>query len=162
MLISSLKRSSVQLYLHARATWCGSIGVVRNQFARATLMIGLMAPAVAPLHAQERPQDIAKDVLFPVMIANTADANCEQIEVNSNALRIYLLQSEERFVEIGENASRWLGVRYSSDDFSQYHANFANIHGLTESSSRDEFCDSVLQEIESGTTIGGLLFKPSN
>lgn len=142
--------------------WRCSLGVVRNQFARATLVIGLMVPAVAPLNAQETPQDIAIDVLFPVMIANTADANCEQIEVNSNALRIYLLQSEERFVEIGENASRWLGVRYSSDDFSQYHANFANIHGLTESSSRDEFCDSVLQEFESGTTIGGLLFQPSN
>lgn len=47
MLIASLKRSSVQLYLHARATWRGSLGVVLNQFARTTFMIGLIVPAVA-------------------------------------------------------------------------------------------------------------------
>ena len=162
MLKSVTKSHPLQLLLQARAICVGALKVLGNQFARAALVIGLMVPAVAPLHAQETPQDIAIDVLFPVMIANAADANCEQIEVNSNSLRIYLLQSEERFVEIGENASRWLGVRYSSDDFSQYHANFANIHGLTESSSRDEFCASVVQEIESGTTIGGLLLQPSN
>ncbi len=46
MLISSLKRSSVQLHLHARATWRGTLHIVRNQFARATLVISLMVPAV--------------------------------------------------------------------------------------------------------------------
>lgn len=92
MLIYSLKLPSVQLYLQARAVCRGTLLIFRNQFARAALMIGLMVPAVAPLHAQERPQEIAIDVLFPVMIANAADANCDQIEVNSNALRIYLLQ----------------------------------------------------------------------
>lgn len=47
MLISSLKLPSVQLYLQARAIWRGSLGVVLNQFARATLVAVLVVPAVA-------------------------------------------------------------------------------------------------------------------
>ena len=118
--------------------------------------------SLSPATAQEQARNIAIDILFPANLARTADANCEEIELDSNAMRIYFLRSEQRFIEIGADANRWLSVRYSRADFSQHHANFANTYGLTANSLRGEFCDAVAREIESGTTLGDLLSLKSN
>jgi len=47
MLKSVTKSHPLQLLLQARAIWVGALKVLGNRFARATLVIGLMAPAVA-------------------------------------------------------------------------------------------------------------------
>ena len=47
MLISSLKLPCVQLYLQPRAVCRGTLHIIRNQFARAALVVALMVPAVA-------------------------------------------------------------------------------------------------------------------
>ncbi len=140
---------------------CG--GGVLKQRARTGLFnfcvaVGFAA-AASRLYAQESPQDIALDILFPVRIATAADTHCEEIQINSRALRVYLLQSEQRFIDIGENANLWLGVRYSERDFAPYYEIFSNTYALSAESSREEFCAAVLREIGERTSLNQLLFS---
>jgi hypothetical protein len=113
--------------------------------------------SLSPAIAQEQAHNIAIDILFPANLARAAAANCEEVELDSNAMRIYFLRSEQRFIDIGADANRWLGVRYSESDFAQHYTDFANDHGLSATSVKEDFCDAILREIEGNTVIGGLL-----